>query len=75
MLNQGIIALRNLTYDYLGIPINESEVNLYTFQASQEESNNFQSDLYSKKPMIDKKQEVKAVREMTFNKIEEIEFT
>ncbi len=75
MLNQGIIALRNLTYDYLGIPINESEVNLYTFQASQEESNNFQSELYSKKPMIDKKQEVKAVREMTFNKIEEIEFT
>jgi|688.fasta_scaffold242033_1 hypothetical protein len=55
MLNQGIIALRNLTYDYLGIPINESEVNLYTFQASQEESNNFQSELYSKKPMIDKK--------------------
>jgi hypothetical protein len=35
MLNEGIIALRNLTYDYLGIPNNQNEVNLYTFQAPQ----------------------------------------
>lgn len=35
MLNQGVIALRNLTYDYLGISVNENEGNLFTFQAPQ----------------------------------------
>lgn len=55
MLNEGIIALRNLTFDYLGIPNLQNEVNLYTFQAPQEESNNVQTELYSKKPIIEKK--------------------
>lgn len=75
MLNEGIIALRNLTYDYLGIPNLQNEVNLYTFQAPQEESNNVQTELYSKKPIIEKKQEIKHMREMTFNNPQEIEFT
>ena len=35
MLNEGIIALRNLTYDYLGISHIQHEENLYTFQAPQ----------------------------------------